>query len=189
MSSGDLGKCEVCVESKTTKKYCKPIERELELLSLIHSDLRDLKNTMTRGGKRFYITFIDDYSKYTRVYLLRNKDEAIDAFIKYKNEVDNQLSNEIKRLRSDRGGEYESNPFNTFCEKHGIIHETTPPYSLESNGVVERKNRTLKEMMNVMLVSSRASLNLWEEAILSACHIQNRIPYKKTSKTPYELWK
>ena len=114
---------------------------------------------MTISGKRFYITFIDDYSRYTRVYLLRNKDEAMDAFIKYKNEVENQLSKKIKRLRSDRGGEYESKPFNTFCEEHGIIHETTHSYSLESNGVVERKNRTLKEMMSVMLVSSGASLN------------------------------
>ena len=125
------------------------------------------------------------------MYLLRNKDEAMNAFIKYKNEVENQLSKKIKRLRSDRGGEYEFNPFNTFCEEHGIIHETTPPYSLESNGVVERKNRTLKEIMNAMLVSSGASLNFWGggEAIFSVCHIQNRIPYKKTSKTPYELWK
>ena len=89
--------------------------------------------------KWFYITFIDNYTKYTRVYLLRNKDEAIDAFIKYKNEVENQLNKKIKRLGSDRGGEYESNPFNTFCEEHRIIHETTPPYSLEYNRVAERK--------------------------------------------------
>ena len=68
-----------------------------------------------------------------------------------------------------------------------IIHETTLSYSPESNGVAERKNRTLKEMKNAMLVSSEAPLNLWGEAILSACHIQNRIPYKKTGKTPYEL--
>ena len=87
------------------------------------------------------------------------------------------------------GREYESNPFNTFCDEHGIIHETTPPYSPESNGVAERKNITLKEMMNAMLVSSRVSLNLWGEDILSTYHIQNRIPYKKTSKTPYEVWK
>ena len=189
LSLENLGKCEVCVESRTTKKSCKSIEKESELLSLIHSDLGDLKNTMTRGGKRFYITFIDDYSIYTREYLLRNKDEAMDAFIKYKNEVENQLSKKIKRLKSDRGREYESNPFNTFCEEHGIIHETNPPYSPESNGVAERKNITLKEIMNVLLVSSAASLNLWGEAILSTCHIQNRIPYKKTNKTPYELWK
>ena len=110
---------------------------------------------MTRGSQKLYITFINDYSRYTRVYLLRNKDEAMDAFIKYKNEVKNQLSKKIKRLRFDKGGEYESNPFNTFCEEHEIIYETTPPYSLESYGVAKRKNRTLKEMMNVMLVSSR----------------------------------
>ena len=69
----------------------------------------------------------------------------MDSFIKYKNEVENQLSKKIKRFRSDKGGEYESNHFNTFCEEHGIIHETTPPYSPESNGVAKRKNITLKE--------------------------------------------
>ena len=52
---------------------------------------------MTRGGKRFYITFIDDYSRYTKVYLLRNKDEVRDSFIKYKNEEENQLS--IRKLK------------------------------------------------------------------------------------------
>ena len=101
----NLGKCEVCVESKTKKKSCKSVERELELLSLIHSDLGDLKNTITRGGKRFYITFIDDYLRYTRVYLLRTKDEAMDAFINYKHEAENQLSKKIKKLRYDRGVE------------------------------------------------------------------------------------
>ena len=78
-----------------------------------------------------------------------------------KSEVENQLSKKIKSLRTDRGGEYESNPFNSFCEDHGIIHETTPPYSPKSNGVAKRKNKTLKEMMNAMLVSSGALLNLW----------------------------
>ena len=84
LSLENLGKCEVCVESKTTKKSGKLVERESRLLNLIHSDLGDLKNTMTRGGKRFYITFIDDYLRFIRVYLLRNKNEVMDAFIKYK---------------------------------------------------------------------------------------------------------
>ena len=84
---------------------------------------------MTRGGKRFYITFIDDYSRYTRVYLLRKRDEAMDAFIKYKNEVENQLSKKIKKLDLIGGAKYESNSFNTFCEEHSFIHKTTPPYS------------------------------------------------------------
>ena len=76
---------------------------------------------MIRGGKRFYITFIDDYSRYTRVYILRNKDEARNAFIKYKNEVKNQLSKKIKRLRIDRGVEYESNPLAFFVKIMGSL--------------------------------------------------------------------
>ena len=104
LSLENHGKCESCVESETTKKSCKSIETESNLLSLIYSDLGDLKNTMTKGGKQFYITFIGDYSRYTRVYLFRNKDEVRDAFIKYKNELENHLSKKIKMCRTDRGG-------------------------------------------------------------------------------------
>ena len=61
---------------------------------------------MTRGGKNFYVTFIDDYSRFTRVYLLKNKDEAFDMFLSYKAEIENQLDRKIKRIRSDRRDEY-----------------------------------------------------------------------------------
>ncbi|KAJ0008485.1 hypothetical protein Pint_29037 [Pistacia integerrima] len=142
---------------------------------------------MNRGGKKFYITFIDDYSKYTRVYLLRIKDEVIKMFLTYKNEVENQLNKKIKRLRTYKGGEYESNDFNSFCRDHGVQHDTIPPYSPQSNGVAERKNKTLKEMVNAMLISSGALFV--GEAMLLACYIQNIISFKKTGKTPYELWK
>ena len=113
--------------------------REFKLLSLIHTDLGDLKQTMIRGGKRYYITFIDDFSGNAKVYLLRNKDEVFDIFLIYKVEVENQLNKKIKRIRSDRGGEYVL--LNEYCEKEGIIHEITPSYSPESNGVAERKNK------------------------------------------------
>jgi len=156
------------------------------LLGLIHIDLVDLKQTITRGGKKKFVTFIDDYSRYTKVYLIKHKDEAFDMFLSYKTEVENQLD-KIKRIRSDKGGEYVS--FNDYCVKEGIIHEVTPPYSPESNGIAERKNRTLKEMMNVMLISSNAPDNLWGEALLTTCFLRNRIPHRKIGKTPYKLWK
>ena len=92
------------------------------------------------------MTFIDDFSRFTKVYLLRNKDEAFDMFLIYKVVVVNQLDRKIKKIKSDRGGEYIL--LNDYYEKEGIIHEVTLPYSPESNGVVERKNRTLKDMMN-----------------------------------------
>ena len=111
---------------------------------------------------------------------MRNKDEASEKFLIYKSEVENQLNKKIKRLRTDRGGEYDSSMLNAYCENHGIICEVTSPYSPESNGVAERKNKTLKEMVNSMSISSGAPLNLWGKAMLLACHIQNSIPYKKT---------
>ena len=147
-----LSNCQICVTSKLTRKTCESVTRETKLLELIHSDLRVLKQTMTRGGKKFYVTFIDDYSRFTRVYLLRNKDEAFDMFLSYKVEVENQLDRKIKRVRSYRGDEYI--PLNDYCENKGIIHEVTPSYSPESNGVVERKNRTLIDTMNSLLVSA-----------------------------------
>ena len=72
----------------------------MDSINLWHARLGDLRNTMTRGGKIYYIIFIDDYSRYTILYLLRSKVEACDMFIKYKSEVENQLNKIIKRLRS-----------------------------------------------------------------------------------------
>ena len=106
----------------------------------------------------------------------------------YKAKVENQLERKIKRVRSDRGGEYFSNEFNLFCEEHGIIHERTPPYSPESNGVVERKNRTLTEMVNAMLETAGLPWEWWDEAMLTACHTLNRVPIKNKEKTPFKEW-
>lgn len=84
IASNNLDKCEICAEAKITKKSCKSVERESELLGLIHTDLGDLKFDMTRTGKRYYITFIDDYSRFCTVYLLRTKDEAGEMFLNFK---------------------------------------------------------------------------------------------------------
>jgi hypothetical protein len=119
---------------------------------------------------------------------LKSKDEALQYFKIYKAEVENQLERKIKRVRSDRGGEYFSNVFNLFCEEYGIIHERTPPYLPQSNGVAERKNRTLTDLVNTMLDTARLSKEWCGEAILTACHVLNRVPMKNKEKTPFEEW-
>ena len=121
-------KYEICVEAKLTKASFNKVERSTEPLSLIHTDICDLKFVQTRGGKKYFITFIDDCIWYFYVYLLRSKNEAVEAFRQYKLEVENQLGKTIKIVRSDRGGEYDTS-FEEFCSQHGIIHQTTAPYS------------------------------------------------------------
>nr|ABF94929.1 retrotransposon protein, putative, Ty1-copia subclass [Oryza sativa Japonica Group] len=141
-------KCHSCVQSKQPRKPHKAAEeRNLAPLELLHSDLCEMNGVLTKGGKRYFMTLIDDATRFCYVYLLKTKDEALDYFKIYKAEVENQLDRKIKRLRSDRGGEFFSNEFDLFCEEHGIIHERTPPYSPESNGIAERKNRTLTDLI------------------------------------------
>ena len=137
-------KYETCVEAKLTMSSFQSVKRYTEPRDLIHSDICDLKFVQTRGGNKYFITFVDDSTKYYYVYLLKSKDEAIEKFVLYKNKVENKLNRKIKVLRSYRGGEYELS-FIDVCAQHGIIHETTTPYSPKSNGVVKRKNRNLKE--------------------------------------------
>ena len=120
--------------------------------------------------------------------MLRTKDEALDYFKIYKAKVENQLERKIKRLRSDRGGEYFPKIFDEFCEEHGIIHERTPPYSPESNGIAERKNRTVTDLVNSMLDTAGLSKAWWGEAVLTSCHVLNKVPNKNQDQTPYEMW-
>jgi len=91
MNADDFSKCVVCVEPKYAKNPFRVVtSRQIELLELIHSDLVD-QNTASKGGQRYYITFVDDYSRYTKVYLLRSKNEAEEMILNTKAEVGNQL--------------------------------------------------------------------------------------------------
>jgi transposase InsO family protein len=98
-----------------------------------------MNGELTKGGKRYFMTFIDDYTRFCYVYLLKSKDKALHYLKTYKDYVENQLERKIKRLMSDRGGEYFSSDFSEFCVDHGVIHERTPPYSPQSNGLPKER--------------------------------------------------
>ena len=102
----DTKTCEICIQAKMSKRPFPKVERNSELLDLVHSDICELNGILTRGGNRYFITFIDDHSRYTYVYLMKHKDQAFQMFKIYKSEVENQKGKKIKILRSDRGGEY-----------------------------------------------------------------------------------
>ena len=101
-------------------------------------------------------------------------------------------------MRSDRGGEfygeYTKNGqapglFAKFLEEHGIVAQYTMPGSSNQNGVVERRNRTLMDMVKSMLSNSKLPRSLWNEALKRVVYILNRVPTKAVPKTPFELWK
>ena len=112
---------------------------------------------------------------------MKNKTDTFEKFQDFLKEVENQFSRKIKRIKSDRGCEYESSAFNSFVQSLRITHETTTPYSSASNGMAKRKNRILIELTNVMLIEYDAPLHFWSKTILIACHALNRVPHKKVT--------
>jgi hypothetical protein len=98
-------KCEVCIQAKMTKKLFSKVERNSQLLELVYFDICEINGMLTKGEKRYFITFIDDYSRFTYVHLLRIKYEAFKKFKEFKRMVENQKERKIKIFKSDRGGE------------------------------------------------------------------------------------
>ncbi|GJS00384.1 retrovirus-related pol polyprotein from transposon TNT 1-94 [Tanacetum coccineum] len=186
----DIGETRhVCADNNVILKMT--FEKELKLTNVLYvlEIRKNLVSSWLLNKFGFRLVFKSDkfvLSK-NQMYVGKGKDEAINKFVLYKTKVENQLGRKIKVVRSDIGGEYVS-PFTELCAKHGIRHEFTAPYSPEQNGIAERKNRTLKEMVNAMLISSGLSQDMWGEAILTATYLLNKVPCKEKEVTPYELW-
>ena len=122
--------------------------------------------------------FIDNFSRKTWVYFLKEKSQAFEAFKIFKSMVEKEKGLKIKSMRSDRGGEFLSKEFNKFCEDNGIRRFLTAPYSPQQNGVVERKNRTILNMVRSMLKSKKMPKEFCAEAVDCAVYLLNRCPSK-----------
>ncbi|KAJ9566645.1 hypothetical protein OSB04_002611 [Centaurea solstitialis] len=182
--------CESCLSGKMTKEpFNKDSERASDLLEIVHTDVCGPFSHEARGGYWYFITFTDDFSRYGYVYLMRHKSESFEKFREYHNEVQNQLDRKIKFLRSDRGGEYLSQEFGNHLMECGIVSQLTHPYTPQMNGVSERRNRTLLDMVRSMMCHCTLPVSFWGHALETATHILNRAPTKSVEKTPYELWK
>ena len=120
---------------------------------------------------------------------MRHKSEAFDKFPEYKAEAEKQLGVHIKQLRSDRGGEYLFGEFKSYLAQEGIISQLSSHGTPQQNGVSERRNRTLLDMVRSMLSYSSLPESFWGYALETAAYILNLVPSKSVSKTPTELWK
>jgi len=117
---------------------------------------------------------------------MRHKSETFEKFKEFQNEVENQRGKRIKALRSDRRGEYLSHEFSDHLKSCGIVPQLTPPGTPQRNGVSERRNRTLWDMVRSMMSQSELPLSFWGYALEIAAFTLNRVPSKSVDKTPYE---
>ncbi|KAI0993196.1 hypothetical protein K3495_g14988, partial [Podosphaera aphanis] len=165
--------CPTCEKSKSKHIIPKQThDNATKPFELIHSDLSGKFSVPSLGKSFYYITFIDDYTRYSWVKFLRNKDEASQHMIDFVRFVQTQFNEKIQRWRTDNGGEFVNQTMSTFFRKKGIVHEKTPPYEHERNGIAERFNQTVTTMARALLTN--LGLSLWAEAIATACYLKNR---------------
>ncbi|MCO5605001.1 hypothetical protein L7F22_059176 [Adiantum nelumboides] len=163
--------------------------RATRKLQLVHSDVCGPMRTPSVGNSLYFVTFIDDFSRFCWVYPLKAKSDVFAVFQHYVSMVENETGCKVQTLRTDRGGEYMSGAFKDFLGKKGIKHQCTMPYTPQQNGVAERKNRSLMEMARCMLKAKSLPHKLWMEAVACAAHVLNRCPTRALKTiTPYESW-
>ena len=181
--------CEDCAIGKLTRQRFpkKASGRATRPLELVHTDV-GVVNVPGLEGHLYYVVFVDDHSRKVFLYCLKKKSEVMAALKQFVKMAETQTGHRLKRLRSDRGGEFCSAEMKAFCEERGVIHELSAPYSPSQNGVAERRQRTLVESARCMLLASGLPRKLWPEA-LSAAHISNKSPtFALDGLTPHEMW-
>ena len=186
--SRDISFCQACVDGKFHRSQFPTTggKRAKEPLELIHSDVCGKIQTPSVGGGYYFLTFIDDSTRYVWVYILKNNIQVFEKFVQWKALVENLHGCKIKILRSDKG-EYTSNEFTAYLKQEGVHHELTVPKTPQQNGVAERMNRTLVEIVRSMLSDVKLPKNFWAEALSTAVYLHNRSPTRAVvKKTPFE---
>jgi len=150
--------------------------RAAQKLELIHADIFGPIKPESHSKKRYFISFIDDYSRKTWVSLLAEKSAALESFKNFKALVEKESRCLIKCLRTDRGGEFTSNEFEEFFRSNGIKRQLTAAYTPQQNGVVERKNRTVLNMVRCMFSEKNLPKEFWLDAVKWPVYVQNRSP-------------
>lgn len=128
------------------------------------------------GRFTYYVSFIDDYSKFTWLYLICHESEVFSCFTNFQALVERQFNRKIRTVQTDWGGEYRS--LNSFFQRIGIDHHISCPHAHQQNGSAERKHRHIVEMGLTLLAHAAMPLKFWDEAFLTAVFLINRLPTK-----------
>ena len=183
--------CDSCEYAKLTRKSIRS-ERVAppakHFGAEIHTDLWGPSPISSLGGRRYYITFTDDHTRYTYVDVLHTKDQALEAYKAFSSWARTQHNAKIKLLRSDRGGEYTGHEFTKFLQQEGTERRLTTHDTPQHNGVAESLNRRLLERVRAILHHSDLPKNLWAEALRFSVWLKNRASTRAlgNNTTPYE---
>jgi hypothetical protein len=194
----NLDYCIDCIKGKYAKQVKKgEAKRSVGVLEIIHTDICGSFPVKYMDGFDSFIAFTDNFWHYGYIYPIKERSEVLDKFKIFKAEVENQHNIMIKVVRSDRGGEYYGRhtqydqvpvPFARFLQKNGIVAQYSMSGDPQQNGVAERRNHALIDMVRSMLRYSTLPISLWMEALKTVVHILNQVPSKSVPKTPYEIW-
>jgi hypothetical protein len=158
--------CKNCQQGKQTKTRFKSKEYSMTRpLEIVHTDLVGLTTTKGLKREKYVMLLVDDYTRMTAVFFLKNKSEDFEKFKVYKEMVENEMDSKIKFLRSYNGGEFTSKEFMDYCSRHGIKRQFSIYRTPQQNGVVETKNRTVCEMARTMLMDSILTDIFWTHAV------------------------
>lgn len=159
-----------------------------KILELVHSNVCGSFRVNSLGGSRYFVTFIDDFSRKMWIYFITNKSQVLMKFQHFVHLVETSTGKVVRTLRTDNGGEYTSKAFSDFCSSKGISWELPPPYTPERNGVAEWQNRSLLDITRCLLIDKALPGHLWGEAVKATGDILNlRSTKRHPNKTPDEL--
>ncbi|RVW93978.1 Retrovirus-related Pol polyprotein from transposon RE2 [Vitis vinifera] len=178
--------CESCQLGKHTRvSFPKRLNnRAKSPFELVHTDVWGPCRTASTLGFQYFVTFIDDYSRCTWLFLMKNRAELFSIFQKFYTEIQTQFNISIRVLRSDNAREYFSAQFTSFMSHHGILHQSSCAHTPQQNGVAERKNRHLVETARTLLLHNHVPFRFWGDAVLTACYLINRQAFRQSHEVP-----
>jgi transposase InsO family protein len=157
-------------------------------LELLHMDLFGPVAYLSMGGSKYGLVIVDDFSHFTWLFFLQDKSEIQSTVKRFLRRAQNEFEPKVKKIRSDDGSEFKNLQVEEYLEEEGIKHELSAPYTPQQNGVVERKNMTLIDMVRTMMGEYKTLERFWSEAVNTTCHAINDLYLhcllKKTSYEP-----
>jgi len=144
--------------------------------SLIHSDIWGPSPIPNISGARWFVSFIDDCTRVTWIYLLKQKSDVSQILPTFFNMIKTQYDVPIKRFWSDNAKDYFNQNLSVFFQKEGIIHESSCVNTPQQNGIAERRNGLLLDITRSLLFHKKVPKQYWGEAVLTAAHLSNRMP-------------